>query len=172
MLIIILFTYSLGIAQKTMAQENREAYLRGYNDTNYFKYFDSLHQFNKISFDGVTRSYKLNAIFKVDSSSSITDFEIVGIGDIEVPNILKEYLTNIIMSTNGKWEPKIKNFRKVTSENLVFLVYFAKKNQSITEKMDDGEREFIASLTDPILKEKDKIIWSKNSKRFLITLPF
>ena len=166
--IILFFLITLFVQTSAFAQENREAYLKGYNDTNYFRYFDSLHKLRNTSFESLNHSYQFHVAFKIDTNSNVINFEVIEIPGINLPEIVKEYIENLVVLTNGKWQPQIKSGNKVISDDLVYLVSFVKKNQTVEERAKDAERELIADLNNSALNEKVKAFGVTTKSRYIL----
>src|SRR5450432_1717573 len=101
---LFLFVSSL----RSFSQNDTNAYLKGYNETNYFKYFDSLNSLKKATIQHLNHTYKCYVVFKVDTNAIVTDFELIEIPEARLPEIARRYIEDLFTSTNGKWQQQIK----------------------------------------------------------------
>ena len=169
--IILFFLIALLVQTRAFAQESREASLKGYNDTNYFRYFDSIHKLRNERFERLSHSYQFYVAFKIDTNSMVFDLDVIELPGINLPEVVKTYIRNLIVSTNGKWWPQIKKGNEIISDDLVYLVSFIKKNQTVEERARDAERELIADLNNSALNEKVKAFGVSTKSRY-ITLSY
>jgi hypothetical protein len=139
-LLFVIFFFTIIYMGKVSSQENREATLSGYNNQNYYLYFDSIAKLIKYDeLDRLNNSYHFYVTFKVDIEGKVMEFEIIEVPGAEVPGIVKEYIYLIIKSTDRNWIPQIKNNNKIVSDKLVYLVSLVKKNQNLRDKVKDSE---------------------------------
>ena len=138
--IISFFLLALFVQNSAFSQENREAYLKGYNDTNYYRYFDTLNKLTGTALQQLNHSYDCDVVFKVDTNANIIDFEIIEIPGAELPTIAKIYIRELFSSANGKWQPQVKDSKKVVSDDMVYRVGLIKKSQTMEERIKDSQK--------------------------------
>jgi hypothetical protein len=125
---------------KVFSQENREAFLRGYNNRNEYLYFDSVNKVSNDDLKHLDHTFSFYVVFKIDTTATVIDFEIIEIPVAEIlPAIVKTYIKKLVMSTNGKWLPQIKSYKKVISDEMIYQGDLVKKEQSIGDRMKDSE---------------------------------
>lgn len=150
------------------SQNDSDVYLAGYDKNNYFKYFDSLHNKQKVTIQSLNHTYKCYLVFKIDTNANLTNFELIEIPDAPLPEIAKIYVQNIFNSTNGKWV--LNNKHKAFSDDLLFSVSLLKMNQSPEQRIKDFAPSFEFTIKGLQLHRRLKAYNLQNEVS--ITLPF
>ncbi|MBC7936307.1 MAG: hypothetical protein H7Y86_13230 [Rhizobacter sp.] len=153
--VLLLFNYFICYAQNDSA-----IYLKGYEKTNYLRYFGSLHELKKASISNLEHSYYCVVVLKVDSTAKVTNLEIIEMPDAILPQLAKKYIESVFWSTQDKWVIENKNlFAKKPARSLFFDVDLLKINQSIDQRLKDYEKhmEFVLFVMPhhPSLKDYD-----------------
>lgn len=153
-----------------MAQENQQPILRGYENREYV-YFDSLNRLHSNSLVNLNNSYFFYTTFRIDTNSTIMDIEFLEVPGAEVPQMVKNYVTHLIGSTNRKWLPQMKYSKRVVSDEMVYLVTILKKGQKIEDaiKNNDPIIEYFFGRTKPLNQKLEELILAKNKKYLAIS---
>ncbi|MBC7936310.1 MAG: hypothetical protein H7Y86_13245 [Rhizobacter sp.] len=142
---------------ESFCQNDSGAYLKGCNEENYEKYFDSIHQQKKASIQDLGHSYYFYVRLRIDSNYHIGDFEIIEMPEVPLPEVAKKYIKYLFFSTAGKWEESDFISDKNIAKNLFFSVSLFNKKETISESLKDSDKhlEFLLSYMPSIARLKD-----------------
>jgi hypothetical protein len=121
------------------SQQNMDAVIKGYNSMYEYLYFDSVNKLSNYKLCDFKNSYDFYVTFKVDTTGSVIDLEIIQFPGNELPIFIKAYVEKLIRSSNGLWLPQIKDSKKVMSDEFMYQVSLTKKNQSIEDRVRDNQ---------------------------------
>ncbi len=136
---ILVFLLTMPLFGTAFSQSNTSTYIKGYNSYEHI-YFDSLNSLWNTEIANLTTMYEVYVTFRVDTNSKITGVEITDLPVRKMPESLRAYIKKLMESTNGKWIPANKNNHKVISEEMVYRFDVARKNQSMQERLKEGEK--------------------------------
>ena len=154
----------------SFSQCDSAIFLKGYNPKNYIKYFDSLHTIKKEVIANLNHSYSCYIIFKIDKNANISNFEFIENPEAPLPEIAKNYIKDLFLTTNGMWVYEKKGIAKTNSDELLFSLSLLKTNQPILERLKDVEKSFEFALMS--LPKQKRLEGYSEIKERIITLSF
>src|SRR5450432_545673 len=95
LILICLFLLKAG---KVFSQKDHEAYINGYRYSDYL-YFDSIHKVGCNDLSELNNSYEFYIVFKIDTNANVIDYELEEIPVIKIPDKVKSYTLQLVMST-------------------------------------------------------------------------
>ena len=123
---------------KVFSQENREAVINGYKSMYEYLYFDSLNKLSNYQLSDFKNSYTFYLTFKIDTTATVIDLDIIEIPGAELPDFIKIYIEKLVKATNGRWLPQIIDSKKVISDEMMYQVGLVKKDQSLQDRERDN----------------------------------
>ena len=159
-------------SEKVFSQSNRDAVINGYMSMYEYLYFDSLNKLSNHQLSDFKNSYTFYLTFKIDTTATVIDLEIIEIPGAELPSFIKIYMEKLVKSTNGRWLPQIKDSKKVISDEMMYQVGLVKRDQSLEDRDRDNKPiiEYFLFGTQKRVDKIEKIVYSQ--KKRLIPLSY
>jgi hypothetical protein len=168
---IFFIVFCIGIAiTKSIAQGNKEAVLTGYENLEY-KYFDSVNRLDLKALECLNHSYMLYLTFKVTKDGTVTDVRFFEIPGIQIPQSVKQHIDRLLKSTNGRWQPQVRNSENVLSDEMVYQVNLKKNHESIEEDARDTDAilKYFFGRDIPLDPDIERLAVAKNKKYMILS---
>jgi hypothetical protein len=149
-LYLVLLFFLLSISTFSQKNTDRSASFMHYGL--YIQPFIEIHHnyFYKGELDSLKEDFFIEISFNIDTNGRIINYRIK---NENYPAIVKKYIKDLIYSTNNKWLPEIKNCIPQISETIICYFFMYSKKITISERMENRQKEFHKNYLDTSLKE-------------------
>jgi hypothetical protein len=148
----------------SFCQKDSLVFIKGYNETNYLQYFDSLHRIEKEILKSLNHSYYCYVKFEINSNNEVANFDLIEMPEAPLPALAKKYIKDLFLSSNNKWIKKKIPDSSHISEYLLFSVSLKNKRETIEETLKVDNKYFDFLLTYMPLQAKLKGYSLKDEK--------